>query len=787
MSRSRDLGDVGSKANFLDNVSTDLGDFSGQSIPHIIPGVLYPAYVASGTSPKLLDGTTTHGTGTYNGVAVSTAYGTVQADGRKYYYTNIAGSKPIHKPCGAFFGSQRHKFKSLQLLEQETATHGNNVYSIDGREWLRLSDKTNAWSTINDDYGQHLFWNSITDSNEDFFEIVGYFNGVNLINLNGTTQKSFAIKIDGSVNNSLTDYNSHRTTVDSPLVVERFVDAGGVTNIPISTTLGIHTLRLEMHGSVQYLRTYGIELIAHDTSNVNEIKIPKQNVVSYGKKFEVGSDDLNNAVHPHYNPFNNQTIGDNTSHGKNTSGWTTYDSTLHEASSLGLDAWKDGSNYYRPVNGGRIVRWVDENGNIKTSVNMMPPSAKAIGSHSGNSGPHETAWTSAYQPVFSSGSIDHTQAEVAKTWHWREFGNGSANGGSGTESSPITYQDFSTLNHGTSNDVPVAYVMDDGLTSLSSNDARASGSSGSTNGDFEPNADGNSIYFTFIGTGFSLYRGYNTTFTSVVQNLPYSTHIVKIERDDPNEIIYVDGVSMGSTSLGSYASTQEFTIYQPKKPLIPEQAVILADYCLLADFVKQTGTGSDIRGQISKGVRRVSGSRDVFCDDTGSRAFYSDAQDSVQLEINNPIGFMTFASHSSTQTSSAQLEFFGTDAIVHVQGSDQTHIVDFGGSTNVAKTALDNTSDNKGDVVTLDNSATLGSNTVKTTVKQGGYFFFGYDVTTPIHSSSHYQSFESPLLHELLGGDRNMEQTNLVCSPDGKTWDQLTRDTSYIGNMAVSA
>ena len=43
MSRSRDLGDVGSKANFLDNVSTDLGDFSGQSIPHIIPGILYPA------------------------------------------------------------------------------------------------------------------------------------------------------------------------------------------------------------------------------------------------------------------------------------------------------------------------------------------------------------------------------------------------------------------------------------------------------------------------------------------------------------------------------------------------------------------------------------------------------------------------------------------------------------------------------------------------------------------------------------------------------------------------
>ena len=48
--------------------------------PHIQPGMLYPSYVASGTSNKLLDGTTAH----------SGAFGTAQSDGRKYYYTNIA-------------------------------------------------------------------------------------------------------------------------------------------------------------------------------------------------------------------------------------------------------------------------------------------------------------------------------------------------------------------------------------------------------------------------------------------------------------------------------------------------------------------------------------------------------------------------------------------------------------------------------------------------------------------------------------------------------------------------
>ena len=32
-----------------------------------------------------------------------------------------------------------------------------------------------------------------------------------------------------------------------------------------------------------------------------------------------------------------------------------------------------------------------------------------------------------------------------------------------------------------------------------------------------------------------------------------------------------------------------------------------------------------------------------------------------------------------------------------------------------------------------------------------------------------------------------MEQNNLVVTADGKTWDEVTRDTSYIGNMCVTA
>jgi len=93
-----------------------------------------------------------------------------------------------------------------------------------------------------------------------------------------------------------------------------------------------------------------------------------------------------------------------------------------------------------------------------------------------------------------------------------------------------------------------------------------------------------------------------------------------------------------------------------------------------------------------------------------------------------------------------------------------------------------NTGSAHGTFAHLTNNTTLGVNKFKVKNKANNRLSFAhFEVATPIHTSSHYQSFETPFLHELVGGDRNMEQTNLVCSPDGKTWDQVTRDTSYIG------
>ena len=236
-------------------------DYTAQSVPHIIPGVLYPAVAGNDLSGTALGG--------------SYVYGTAHTDGRKYYYTDIKGSKPIKDPrIGGHFGSQRHKFKSLQLLEQETATHGSNVYSIDGREWARAVDVTSG--AFGEEYLSDGTNIKIASSKEGWIEIVGYFNAVNLIMRIYTTRKSITPYINGVAGST---QNPSEASVNSPLI-NRYVDSGSVVSLTLpSTSLGVNTLlikdNIESNNYTNY--HYGIELIAQDTTstaNRSKIQIP---------------------------------------------------------------------------------------------------------------------------------------------------------------------------------------------------------------------------------------------------------------------------------------------------------------------------------------------------------------------------------------------------------------------------------------------------------------------------------------------------------------------------------
>jgi len=740
-------------------------DIAASSIPvkpHIQPGVLYPSYVASGTSNKLLDGTTNH----------SGAFGTVQSDGRSYYYTNINGSKPIKDPrIGAYFGSQRHKMKSLQLLEQETATHGTKVYSLDGREWLR---GVGTISVVNDAQGMYIH----LPNTSCYFEVVGYFSDVNYM-VFSESNRYVEWTLDGGTE-STGNYGS--VSPVTPLN-GRYVDAGAVVGLGVGATLGIHTIKIRRDSSGN-TNVFCIELIAQDTgTNVrrNHVNIPAQNVVSYGKKFSIGSNTLTNSVHKHYNPFAFKTDGSTAwaSGAHNGTSWPVGTGSSHNidtATSLGLENWKHGTDYYKPYNGGRVVKWVASDGTIKTSVNVMPPNAQNNLGSSISAKANAAVANNTFLPTFS-GTVDNTQAEVAKTYNYREFGNGSANGNA-------NFADGSKLHTSTDD---IAYVMDDGLTNLSFKSASAPTSPDRKGKAVRADGNDHPSYIFFIGTGVSGIRFADNSTTeeyiTYAQNLSYGTHILSLIRRNGGYDFFIDGVeieNLDGTGGAAKIVWSDFTFHQPKMPPIPDDACIIADYMLMADYVKQTDVEPS---QISKGVRYVSGSRDHQPESGGTFI-------AVAINTNSQYGITGGTTPGSTHTGIWKLPFFGTTGQSCVEAAQSGQVVKLGGAT-ATKTLLASEAggDNENNQITISGNTNgdvaLGITSIESTLLTGSNRFYGHHVVTPIHTSSHYQEFETPYLKELVGGDRNMEQTNLVVTSDGKTWDEVTRDTSYIGKVVI--
>ena len=195
----------------------------------------------------------------------------------------------------------------------------------------------------------------------------------------------------------------------------------------------------------------------------------------------------------------------------------------------------------------------------------------------------------------------------------------------------------------------------------------------------------------------------------------------------------------------------------------------------MADFVvRPAGIGN-----ISKGVRSQAASRDMLCDATGVsyRTMGTDASNSTHgIAVATEV--MT-----STQSSTVTLPYFGTDFVL-THYANRIGTVTEGLNSDVGTSASISTSTNAGAMKHTGNNLTV--NQFKSVMSDGQgddeLWISTLEIATPIHTSSHYQTFETPFLHELVGGDRNMEQTNLVVTPDGKTWDEVTRDTSYINS-----
>ena len=219
---------------------------------------------------------------------------------------------------------------------------------------------------------------------------------------------------------------------------------------------------------------------------------------------------------------------------------------------------------------------------------------------------------------------------------------------------------------------------------------------------------------------------------------------------------------------------------------------------LMADFVPSTGSGVET---ISKGTRAVSCSRDFYYTAASSGQTWPSV---TNRNVIYSHGGWQINADNNVSTATWKLPFFGTGLTVYGEGSTSTGATcdfkngttqwDSGATRFGVVTGTTGTDVNW--VQTTNNDANQKGGVYGeplglidfTATRTSGRFLrtYGAGVITPIHTSFHYQTFETPLLHELVGGDRNIEQTNLVVSPDGKSWDEVTRDTSYIGKCVLN-
>lgn len=187
-------------------------------------------------------------------------------------------------------------------------------------------------------------------------------------------------------------------------------------------------------------------------------------------------------------------------------------------------------------------------------------------------------------------NANHANEEVARTYHWREFGAGRSD-------------DFSLL--ATSPAVDRAFTLEDGVTTLVGYQVLTVSPATGFPENLSPVANNSYVTLTFVGTGldilrndaggpavagsYALYvdgisRGNLSNSGSptpriekLCSGLPYGTHTVKIFAT--SVVIYNFGI-------------HQFIVYQPKKPSLPAGAVEVADYNVMATFDGTTATGT---------------------------------------------------------------------------------------------------------------------------------------------------------------------------------------------------
>lgn len=236
-------------------------------------------------------------------------------------------------------------------------------------------------------------------------------------------------------------------------------------------------------------------------------------------------------------------------------------------------------------------------------------------------------------------NVDHTNEAAYRRIAYNEFGRRRGD-------------DFSTL---TSTNNDKYFTLDDNSTNLIGENIREL-----ENSLFIDNSAGFNVTITFVGTGLDIYYDNLTGgakalesvrvdgtqvdtqlsqpanaqgIVEICSNLPYGTHVVKFT---------------GDTSFNGVIN--DFIVYQPKRPDLPEGAVVLADYNLVADYIVASTFGQET---ISTGVIRKDCLREFIL--AGSTQWATDAAFDANKYIAGPQLF-----EANTGTARLEYTFTGT-------------------------------------------------------------------------------------------------------------------------------
>ena len=186
---------------------------------------------------------------------------------------------------------------------------------------------------------------------------------------------------------------------------------------------------------------------------------------------------------------------------------------------------------------------------------------------------------------------------------------------------------------------------------------------------------------------------------------------------------------------------------------------------LMADFVPVGANGGQY---ISKGVRGQALSRDIF----------ADANASMMLLVvlifpgGHNYGYrLVYTTPNSPTSTRVRLPSFATNFVVRAYQFGTRHDLYIDTTIQSSNQTIENSPNSTGVYDTyayLTSAQNLGEYNFGFNAKNGHLNASALEIGTPIHTSSHYQPFETPFLHELVGGDRNMEQYNLVCLQMGR-------------------